>query len=258
MKFFFKTLKNDLMRSVISTEFTLAILGVCIVYYMGAWSELKFAPDILYLFRYAKEAGTFDIIFILVSILPYTTCFCSDWNNQYIKPFIIRTGIKRYTISKIITCMISAGSAYVFGMLVFVASLKISLPVISINSDINNYTKALGGELLINERYILYFGVYCILGFLTAALWSTVGLYASTYLPNKYIALFTPFIMYYVLNLFTGKFPVWLRLNRISQGRCVIGGTATTLGYVILLHLALIIVIGFLFSRKVKGRLENG
>ncbi len=258
MKSFFRTLNNDLIRSFISIEFALAVLGVYMVFYIGAWSELKFAPDILYLFRYAKEAGTFDIIFILVSIIPYTTCFCSEWNNQYIKPVIIRAGIRQYTISKIFTCAISAGCAYVFGMIIFVVSLKIRLPVISVNSDLNPYIRTLGGEFLMDRRYFLYFAIYCMLGFLTAALWSAVGLYASSYLPNKYVALFTPFITYYVLNLFTSKFPIWLRLNRISQGRCVIGGIGSSLGYAILLHLLIIMIIAFLFSRKVKGRLENG
>lgn len=92
MKRQINTLYVDLYRAFGSIEFLTAVFGVCIVYYIGAWSEIKFASDILYLFRYSSTSSTFYLLLVFVSVLPYATCFCSDWNSEFIKPAMIRSG----------------------------------------------------------------------------------------------------------------------------------------------------------------------
>jgi hypothetical protein len=258
----FQVLYMDLWRSFISIEFLLATVGVCLVYYIGCWSELKFSHDVLNLFKFSSVNSTFYLILVLVAVLPYSTSFCSDWNSQYIKPTIIRNGITKYCFSKIITCALSSGCAFALGMAIFIISLRLSLgyPLVTPSEgDFTFYaTRTLGGEFLLSGHYILYFLIYIFFGFLTGALWSVVGLYASTYIPNRFVSLCTPFIIYYASNIFTRTFPVWLRLNRITEGMCIIKGTLESLVYATVLFSFLTLIIGVLFLQKVKRRLANG
>lgn len=119
-------------------------------------------------------------------------------------------------------------------------------------------TQTLGGIYLSQGHYIMYFAVYVYLAFLTGAFWSVVGLCASAYLPNKYVALCTPFIASSLINIVTYKFPVWLRLNRIAEGSFIIKGTFLSLVYATLSYSILIICIGLLFVNSAKRRLSNG
>jgi len=256
MKRQINTLYVDLYRAFGSIEFLTAVFGVCIVYYIGAWSEIKFASDILYLFRYSSTSSTFYLLLVFVSVLPYTTCFCSDWNNEFIKPAMIRTGIREYCFSKVIACSLSSGC----GIIMFLLTLKPWYTLVSPSAG--NYqfyaTKTLGGSFLLNGQYYKYFIVYILLGFFAGALWSTAGLLVSAFIPDKFVALCSPFIIYYMLNIATMSFPVWLRLNRITEGMCIIGGTFFSLCYAAILFITFISIIGLAFNWAVKRRLANG
>jgi fumarate reductase subunit D len=94
--------------------------------------------------------------------------------------------------------------------------------------------------------------------FLSAAFWSVVGLCASSYMPNKFVALCTPFIISFFLNRFTYTFPIWLRLNRISEGMCKFNGTVISLAYATLVYTVLTTVAGLIFVKNAKRRLANG
>lgn len=260
MKRTFQALFVDLGRSFGSISFLVAAFGIFIAYYMGIWGELHFKSDVLYLFKISDDASAFNMLTVLFCTIPYTTAFCSDWDSRYIRSTVIRTGLTGYGFSKVTACALSAGSAVALGKSLFVLSLIPWFSLVSTTAD--NYeffaTRTLGGEFLLNGQYALYFAVYIYLGFLSGALWSVAGLCASAYMPNKFVAICTPFIAYYVLNIVTYAFPVWLRVNRISQGMCILGGTLLSLQYATLLFTALIAGAGLLFIRTSKRRLANG
>ncbi len=260
MKQLLITMSTDLWRSFSSKNFFIAVIGVYIVHFIGVWSEISYAEDILFLFKFFSISSTFNMLVILFCAFPFSTSFYSDWNSQFIKLSVIRSGINRYGFSKFIACAVSSGTAIALGMSLFILSLLLKIPLVSSNSSNFRFfaETTLGGELLINKHYILYFLIHIYLWFLAGALWSVVGLCSSTYILNRFVALFTPFILYYFINLITNSFPMWLRLNVITQGRCIMGGLFGSLLYITLLFCTITFGIGLLFVRNTERRLANG
>ncbi len=259
MKKMFNTLFIDLGRSFGTLNFYVTLLSVCVIYYMGAWSELGTAKDILLLFKYSGEGSTFNMLMVMVCVLPYSTSFCSDWNSQNIRSCVIRTGCVKYCLSKVISCALSSGCAMMLGMVLFLISLLPRLPLVSVRATNYEYfaTRTLAGEFLLQNQYIKYFLVYILLGFLTGALWSIVGLFISAYVPNKFVIICGPFIIYYFLNLISYSFPIYLRLEKVYTGKCILGGTWTSLFYAVFLFIVLSVTVSILFTRSVKRRLAN-
>lgn len=256
----FKAISMDLQRSFCSPGFLIAVIGVCIAYFLGAWDEIPYAKDILYLYKYSSMSSAFNMLTVLFCVLPFTTSFCNDWDSQFIRASVIRSGVDRYGFSKLIACAFSSGIAIALGTTLFILLLLLKVPLVFTSTDNFQFfaTRTIGGSFLLNKQYIIYFAVNIYLGFLAGAFWSVVGLCASTYMLNRFIALCTPFIAHYFLNLITYSFPIWLRLNVITQGRCILGGTLWSLVYITFLFCILTCGVGLLFIRNVRRRLANG
>ncbi|MBX4262783.1 hypothetical protein KTC96_23275 (plasmid) [Clostridium estertheticum] len=259
MKATFQAISMDVRRAFCSFGFLLAILGVCMVYYAGAMTFFSYA-DILFMFKYATEGSSFNHVLLLFCALPYTTSFCNDWNSKYIRSIIARMGTKRYAASKIISCALSSGTAMVLGILLFIFPLLLRIPLVATNARLANYKQfvaTLGGSFLLNGHFIMYFIIYIYLAFLAAAFWSVLGLCVSAYIPNKFVALFTPFIGLYVLAYITCYFPIWLQVNKITTGNFIINGTFISLIYATLFVTVLISCFGLLFHKAIKRRISN-
>jgi len=260
MNKFLNTLFMDLRRAFLSSGFWMAAIAMCVLYYMGIWNQIKFAEDFLYLFKYSTDISGLNPLITMLCVLPYTNSFCSDWNSQYSKFIVIRSGQENYSISKCIACALSSGCAISLGMILFFIS---SIPWIKFVSPVAaNFqffsTQTLGGSFLLHGQYSLYFLSYVYLAFLAGAFWSVVGLCISAYIPNKFVALCTPFIAARILFFITAKFPVWLRLDKITEGSCIINGTFLSLSYATLIYVLFIIGACLLFLYEVKRRMANG
>lgn len=260
MKQTLKFLSIDIKRAFCSIGFLISVIGIWLVYYVGARSEISYASDVLLLFKYSTGASGFNKIIILFCALPYTTSFCVDWNSKYIRSISIRMGSKKnYAICKIIACALSSGIAVALGLILFIVPLTFKIPLVSTTGG--NFeafaTQTLGGELLVKGHYVMYFAIYIYLAFLSGAFWSLVGLWISAYIPNKFVALFMPFITLYVFNLMTRSFPLCLQFNKVTNGDCLIGGTFMSLIYATVLAITFIIVVGSFFIKATERRLSN-
>lgn len=259
MKGIFPALSMDIRRAFGSVGFFLAAFGVCMVYYAGARTFFSYA-DILFMFKYATGGSSFNHVLLLFCALPYTTSFCNDWNSKYIRSVVARMGTRRYALCKIISCALSSGTAMVLGIILFTLPLTLRIPLVDTSSRLANYQQfitTLGGGFLLNGHFIMYFIVYIYLAFLAAAFWSVLGLCVSAYIPNKFVALFTPFIGLYVLAYITSKFPIWLQLNKITNGDCIINGTFVSIIYATIFVTVLIACVGLLFYKTIERRLSN-
>lgn len=257
----FNTLAMDLRRAFLSRGFWVAVVAMCTVYYAGIWNQIKFSEDFLYLFKYSLDASSLDPIITMICVLPYTNSFCSDWNSQYLKFVVIRSDKKSYGISKVIACALSSGCAIALGMILFFMTLIPWIKFVSPTAANFKFfsTQTLGGGLLLQGHYLLYFLTYVYLVFLTGAFWSVFGLSVSAYMPNKFVALCSPFIAEKILFIITSKFPVWLRLDKITQGSCIINGSYfISLSYATIIYTILTIGMGMLFVKAAKRRMANG
>ena len=248
----------DLRRACSSFSFLLAVAGVWIIFYAGAKSELNAAMDVLVLFKYSIEASGVNTLYLLFCVLPYTTSFCTEWSSHYLKSVVIRIGPVKYALSKLVACALSSALAVMLGISIFILSFLARLPLVSTTApNYKVFTRTLGGEFLQNGPHIAYFALYILLLSLAGAFWATVGLCASAYLPNKFVALFTPYIGMFALSLLTSGLPPYLQINRITRTGVNMGGTFASLLYSVFFIGILFAGIGFLFVTKIKKRVSE-
>ncbi|MBU5485121.1 hypothetical protein KQI86_12325 [Clostridium sp. MSJ-11] len=256
------TLVMDIRRSFLSIGFITSVIGTCFIYFLGDWIDILWGrSDVLTYFFISISIGRVIQFTILLSALPYTISFCTDWNSKYIRPCIMRTGVNKYGWSKVVSCYLSGTMSIALGSWLFIILLMFKFPLVSTSSQYYEACKnTMFGQFLIDGRHILYFAFRIHLIVMACGFFSVVGLYISTYLPNKFVALTSPFIVYYFLSQLGHELdlPWYLCVDLIIKGNFQLGGDFINIIYSTLLFAILTIFTGFLFVKGVRRRVSNG
>jgi hypothetical protein len=204
-------LKNELKRAIFSKTFLLSIIIFVAVLVPVMWDDLIYILtsndpilDYLSMFSYTMGVGPSFYIIALICAMPFSFSFADEWNTGYYKTAIIRSNIKKYISKKILSVSISGGLACMIGVSIIfiiclvsfgsfepdnqevirVISRSSLLPLMSSNINIA------GIQYIISK--ILFAGLY-------GMVWSLFGLAISAWIPNRYLALISPFVVSFVL-----------------------------------------------------------
>jgi len=248
-----------------SWQFLVAVIGIAIV---SALNSLNFVSgakeDILQIFT-SGDAPFFSVVILILETLPYGTAFCSDWENRYIRPAIMRSSPIKYALSKVISCFIGALLAGVLGRLLFAALL---LPFVNpVNPSTNSFVLSAmnhpqGAQwFLANHHYFTWILIESLERSLQGGIYATFAIFMSTKITNTFVTLAMPVIAYYMyLNIanFFG-FPNFLFMTAVFENDGIFPdnlllGVLYALFYAVLLS----VLFGHFFVKSVKGRLENG
>lgn len=200
---FLRTLQVDLHRALLSWRFLLTI-GLIL-----AWLIMNGATYIfIYQFLYSTgipvifdEAITgrsgLGMIVLSLATIPYSTSYLTDTSSGFVHHATHRAGFTAYAFARVISVAISAFLAMVIAAGIFLAGL--CLTGAPINAIPGNGTTFNGvyTDLVIQVGPWCYFLVRFTLSGLTAAMAAVFGLYSTTLIPNAYVALVTPLILYY-------------------------------------------------------------
>jgi hypothetical protein len=234
------------------------IAGLCFVGLLDVDPHVSQWPQML------TAAGSVDLliglamlkkVIILVGAIPCAAMFCTDWNSQYVRFFAIRTGIGRYIRSRYLTAMLVSFLVIFVGMAGFFLIIVLKVPLFM--SDLTDVYPpfAVFAESFFPFSYILA-EIFCFALF--GAFNATLGMTVSAYIPNRYVAVFTPMITCYFLEEITLKFPRWINFYALSHITPMTGqGAASNLAYYIAFYAVLMCFSGFVFSRQVKRRIRN-
>lgn len=251
---------TDCKRAICSTGFVVAVIGIWAVFFWGAKGVMSYAPDILLMVEYAASGSGTNSLVLLFCVLPYTMSFCSDWDSKYIRMIVARVGPFRYTVSKFFSCFFSSWLATAAGILFFILPFSLILPLVSPDAEnVQNYVamSTLQEQMLGQGQFVLYFIIYIFLRSLHNGFWAAVGLCASAYIPNRFVAVFVPYIGFFMLSFVTYQFPTWLRLSKLGTADFTLGGVAFNIIYAILFFAVLLFIMGLLFFQTVKKRVSN-
>lgn len=258
----FHALRSDMRRAFGSWSFLIAVVGTSTMLFFGLFTEsVGQAESVLNAYHIA-EGASFKSLNLIFCAVPYATCFCSDWTNNYVRPSVMRTSPKCYAVSKSIACACAGGAALFLGKLIFVLSFIVRAPMAPTN--VSEIIEQIGGgyqNLLVQHRYFLFLLLLLFVESLQGTFCSLLALYFSTWIPNLFVVLFIPLLaFYFVMNLFSGvlKVPGWLRIENIFTSYFTFGGILTTFLYQIFFALIICIIFTLLFVRGVKRRLSDG
>ena len=199
-----KLIKSDLLRMFTSKRFFGAIIGITLVNGLNILQFIEEAfRDPCTLLNDASGAPFFRMIVLILAALPFSTSFCDDWENRYIRSIIIRVGTKKYALSKFICCFIGALLAGTLGLLLLVL---ITLPFVghlvpAQNSLImaNASAESTGINWILSQhQYALWILAISFYKSLEGCVFAELGLVVSVKMTNSFLTLSMPVIGYYL------------------------------------------------------------
>ncbi|SHH34359.1 hypothetical protein [Desulfosporosinus lacus] len=257
MKKFFSNARVDLRRAFSSFEFLLSVAGMCTVLFLSVSSQLRamvnglMQSDVLNLYNLAHFQG-FSLLSAIFATLPYSTSFCIDWNNQFIRSVVIRTNIRTYGISKALTCALAGGSAVALGEVLFILLLCLCFPLVGPEGNLNN-------SMLSGGNLIAFFSFQILVKFFAATFFSVLALWISTYLTNVFVTLAVPILSFYFLITIPPVIGISMRwFYNALMGSAYANNPYGSLLYSIVVCSLLSILMGILVVGQIRRRLEHG
>lgn len=251
MSSFFRLFKTNLSRSMISFSFLLSTLGVTIILLLTAYGWFHDQTDVVYLFASSIGGGTLFIITGILPLFSFSTSFASEWEQGATSFWLIRTGVRNYSINKILVSALTGFLTTCLGMLLFILLLRIRFPLFVFNNTGDPYT-----YLLDDGKPMIYL-IFNIFHYsLSSALFAVTALWVSTYIPNRFIALASPLALYFVIFRFTTRLniPQYLKINTIVEGGYHTGVPFQTFLFKLIPVLVLCGLMGFATVRQIRRR----
>ncbi|MEG2290663.1 MAG: hypothetical protein RR891_08120 [Clostridium sp.] len=256
-----RTLKTELYRVITSPLFWITFPLITVFSCLSCYEDLAknlSGHDVTYIYEILFGLGAFKNMVILLAPMPYISTFCSDLNNNFIQDIIIRDGVKAYSKAKIVVNILVTFLVCFFGLMFFVVLLNLTMPLLSQSIDSQMLMDKPYGHILLGRTPILYFIIKSFLFSLSAAFWSTVGLYISSYIPNNFVAISAPFVSYYILGEIGEFLPPFFNFRLLAEGYNIINQNATiTIIYTFIFYAILTMGVSGLFIKNIRRRIGN-
>lgn len=251
-------------KQILSVKKLFLILGVSICICLDTWNQIPFlwsgqsAITVYYfLFNSITYGGTYMPYLMPVFVAyVYAVSYVKEVSGG-IKPYLVgRIGYRGYAAGKVIVSTVGGGLAAAMGVIVFCVVAGCFQPLYEWEEGVNTlyYTQP------DSQHGIIYIGILIYLTMLSGMLWSMVSLVCSAYFENIYVAATSPLFCSYLLTrvyVYLG-IPDSYRLDYWLSGREGIGGDKELLIWTTLRVLMLIVIMAFLFYRRIKKRETGG
>ncbi len=257
---FIRAFLNDLKLRLLSPSFWIMAVVAAAAYTASSIEEIDFSwnsktADVLYFWCMSQDIGFFTPLSLLCCTTINCTSFLNDYRCCYYRSAAVRSGKRNYVASKFLSCVVTGGLTLAIGLVLYFLILMIRFPFISEQSGaLDNWMhlqKACGIEFLVSGNYFGFAATYVFLAFLFGAVWSAVGICVSAFITDRYVASFSPYILWYV-----SSFPLdgMFRTEVIFRGNFYLGSTARSLLFAVGYLGAIIAVLGIIFCIKAKRR----
>lgn len=142
-------------------------------------------------------ASGFTVFAPVFPVLGYASRFCQEYESGYYRFILSRMSAKEYAMTRIVSVALSGGLIVGIPMLLIcLASLGTGLPEVAdttyarvdMNVTLMQVAQTYGPGMVVAAKTVL--------GFLFGAAWALVGLAFAVWMPNLYVALLAPFVLY--------------------------------------------------------------
>lgn len=201
---------QDLRRSIVNPGFFAGIVFALAILLPPAVLDMPLDGSRSYLFGFGNifHASGFSPFAAIFPVLAYASVFCEEYHSGYLRMILHRSGFARFLRVRTVTVACSGGVVIavpvaVVCMIDYVGGAH-GIPT---GSDEGLLTGSLVIEAITRygDWYVIAGKV--LLGFLFGALWALVGFAFAVWIPNRYVSLLAPFILYDALWLLIGYQP---------------------------------------------------
>lgn len=240
-------IKSDIYRILCGWRFPLSIILMFWVWYFNC-QRFEQPQDVLFLFLYTKGLSITTLLGIEVAAFVFSGTYCEDYENNELRYILLRISLKKYVFLKIIVCFFAGFFVYVAGSLLFIYVQSINLPIVAASSvAVQNFKTLSCFGYLLPDSPVMFMGLQVIMDGICCAMLGTLTMALSVYLPNAYIVLALPLVIYYFLYYFLGyilKVPEMFDLE-LTFRSCI---TYTDSRCLFLLYALFVTAIYLLFS----------
>lgn len=238
--------------------FTLDFEPVTWRYLTADGNEIR--QEITYLLYMTITFGLYHKLFILWTALPFGRRFVEEYQSHSWYFYLQRSGSFHYACRRVLGAGVLGGITASGGMFLTFALLWLKkFPFYTKdNPVIHKYCGYV--SLLYEGAFDRYVFVFLILFFLSGMILAAMAATVSVYIPNKYVVLAVPYLIYrsYLEFAKAARIPDRMRLDWIFSGRIQPLGVGTSLVLAICIAILLLELCIFIFRAGVKRRLING
>ena len=261
---FRKTLKMELARAIRPEKVFFVSIVVVLLFLVSNWEMLS---DFM---KYKDLSGygsineiyslyvmeTFNCILVILMTGLYTSSFCKDDNNQYLRMLLSRTDVTTYTQCRFIAngCVILLVSVISIYLYVGVTGV-LGMPLFTINGAYGFFYRELA-----EKCPLLYVGMNGFLFGLVAVAFSSMGLLYSSYRTNSFVCIGISGLIFYLVLSFIPRGIPFDVYSIVAMGSVFgIEAPKTLMFLWSVTYMVIVIgICGVLFWRRMKWRVENG
>ena len=197
-----KFLLLDIKKSFMNMGFVAGFCGLSAMLTYNFVTESIHAGSVYYAIVNILAASGFIVFLPVFPVLGYASNFCGEYESGYYKLILSRMQSQKYAQVRIISVALSGGAIVAIPyLLLCLAAIHTGVPEITSN------TLRVDPDLemvVIAQTYGVgvMVAVKVLLGFLFGAAWALVGLAFAVWMPNKYVSLIAPFVLYQSMWIF--------------------------------------------------------
>lgn len=190
----------------------------------------------------------------ITGALPFAANFAGEWTSRVTIGCVSRCGVKRYAVSNIVICFVSSLATVFLGIMLYAGVLSFFLPVFYDDGNPMNPIQ----ETLLRGGLSWIYIIYRVLPFAASCgMWSVMGMTLTSFFPNKFIGICTPFVASYVIERISTNFPDPFNLYIVSLCTLDWRNIWLQLLYCLGLFVVLSMIFGIVFVITVKRRVQN-
>lgn len=193
-----RNLQVDMKRLLLNRRFYYCVVGMAVALLVSGIAYVHNCSGITTLEECYDQAtgGGFVILFYMLCVVGGGLDYCMDVKNHYMRYMVIRNGVRPYAVSKTITSVISGYVSMFLGQIMYCGMMFVYLMIQ--NKSVSGILS--GGKDF--EDMCWFILVFALLG----SVLSVVGLFVTAFIPNVFVGMATPVLVYYVVIILSNRY----------------------------------------------------
>ncbi len=191
------TLRAYLFKTLRSPLFYTAVFGVMALCSTMFLTESFFRGDVVQNVNIFLHIGVYRKALVVFSALPFAANFAEEWDSRVTVHCVSRKGVRKYAAANIFFCFVTAMLTVFLGMMLFCGIYSFFVPFYLPGG--NSYS-FIFGKFLSNGHGEIFLTLMILVYAVSCAMWAVMGMLLSALIPNKYVAVCSPFAACYVIE----------------------------------------------------------
>lgn len=225
--------------------------GIFLLMYICTLSSEVYIGGVVNSYSTISEGSEILLLSFLLCIVGGSFLYCAEERHNYLNFEIQRVGVGKYTISKLITSLIGGFSTRFVANVIFLVGIMVHQWLVL-------------GKISFGEGGIAVVMWMSLFSSLRCAVLSAIGFMVSTYVPNYYIAMIVPLLMYYTIlqveywvSYFLPMLPESFFFSSIYMGGIIGERYGQEFVFAIMYTACIMVIMYKMAKRSIERRLEH-